>query len=516
MAMRMTGMYSGLDTETIIQELVAAKRTKVDDAQKAQTKLEWKTDVWKDLNSKLKSLQNKYLMKMRFEDAYSKKTTKVSNENAASVITGENAMLGTQELEVLQLAKTSYMTGGKVGYQGTEELTALSKLSELTGGPTGAGALKLTVGKGADKTEVDISVNENTTISDVLSKLKEAGLNANFDAKQQRLFIGAKESGEANDFTITAADDDENGKKALAALGLKIEKDANGDPVEGSATKVDGQDAVIKLNGAIFRNENNVFDINGLTITALSETHGEKVTISTETDTSGIYDMIKNFFKEYNTIINQVDKLYNADSAKGYEPLTSDEKEAMSESEIEEWEKKIKDSLLRRDSTLSTIGSSLKEIMASGIEVNGKKMYLSDFGIETLGYFMAADNEKNAYHIDGDEDDENTSANEDKLLSMITADPDTVISFFSKLSNTLYLKMNDLSSSVEGYRSFGNFYDDKKMKTDYDDYKTKIAELEEKLADYEDKWYAKFSAMETALAKMQSNASAVTSLLGGS
>ena len=58
-------------------------------------------------------------------------------------------------------------------------------------------------------------------------------------------------------------------------------------------------------------------------------------------------------------------------------------------------------------------------------------------------------------------------------------------------------------------------YDDVKMKSDYDDYTKKIAELEEKLTDYEDKWYKKFSAMETAMAKMQSNASAVTSLLGG-
>ena len=54
------------------------------------------------------------------------------------------------------------------------------------------------------------------------------------------------------------------------------------------------------------------------------------------------------------------------------------------------------------------------------------------------------------------------------------------------------------------------------MKSDYDDYTSKIKDLEDKLTAYEDKWYAKFSAMETALAKMQSNANAVTSLLGGS
>ena len=76
--------------------------------------------------------------------------------------------------------------------------------------------------------------------------------------------------------------------------------------------------------------------------------------------------------------------------------------------------------------------------------------------------------------------------------------------------------MKDLSKSVNGYRSYGSFYDDKKMKSDYDDYTSKIKDLEDKLTAYEDKWYAKFSAMETALAKMQSNANAVTSLLGGS
>ena len=242
---------------------------------------------------------------------------------------------------------------------------------------------------------------------------------------------------------------------------------------------------------------------------------GQTITVTTQNDTDGIYDMLKNFLKEYNTIINEMDKLYNADSAKGYDPLTNEEKEAMSESDIKEWESKIKDSLLRRDENLSTVSSALKSIMSSGIEVNGKTMYLSSFGINTLGYFEAPDNERNAYHIDGDPDDGSTSGNADKLKSMIASDPDTVISFFTQLSKNMYDKMSDLSKSVDGYRTFGNFYDDKKMKSDYDNYTSKIAEQEKKLAEYEDRWYAKFSAMETALAKMQQNASAVTSLLGG-
>lgn len=210
-----------------------------------------------------------------------------------------------------------------------------------------------------------------------------------------------------------------------------------------------------------------------------------------------------------------MDKLYNADSAKGYEPLTNEEKASMNDADVEEWDKKVKDALLRKDDTLGGLANAMKEIMLSGVTMsNGSKMYLSNFGIETLNYFTAPENEKNAYHIDGDSDDSNTSGNADKLRSMIANDPDTVVEFFSSLSKNLYSKMQDMMAPTE-YSSAFTVYEDKKMKEEYDGYTSKIKDLEKKLADYEDKWYAKFAAMETAMAKLQKGASAVTSLLGG-
>lgn len=710
MAMRLSGLMSGMDTESIIQQLVEAKSTKLNKAKKAQIKVNWQQDAWKELNTKLKNLQAKYIGNMRFYSSYSKKTTKVSNPNAVSVITGESAVNGVQSLQIKQLAKTGYLTGAELknasGSKG--DYTALTKLSEL--GVDGEGTFNVKTGNGS----VDIRVNGDTTISDVLTQLKDAGLNASFDTKTQRFFVSAKESGADNDFSLTALDG--TGAAALSALGLQVNLDddaasraeyntfasyyVKGDraatlekmrslidsdvqsrvdgylskyksiqdslttarnkineinkkyadegktlksveeyqseldtkneriktleeslkaedspltdedrelaekelaglkeevsalnsekadaetlakqnetvanlekqaadieqyvnittaedgegnttysaaatgkltqevedrfynkaeyasqvvdgtiSLSGGATKVNGQDAIISLNGAEFTNSTNVFEINGLTFTALSETApGETITVTTQNDTDGIYDMIKNFLKEYNSVINEMDKLYNASSSKGYEPLLSEEKEAMSDTEVEEYEKKIKESLLRNDSNLSSVSSALKEVMAAGVTVNGKQMYLTDFGINTLGYFAAADNEKNAYYIDGDPDSENTSGNPDKLKGLISSDPDTVISFFTGLAQNLYGKMSDLSKSVEGYRSFGSFFDDKKMKSDYDSYTSKIADLQEKLNDYEDKWYKKFSKMETALAKLQSKTNAFSGLLGG-
>ncbi len=63
--------------------------------------------------------------------------------------------------------------------------------------------------------------------------------------------------------------------------------------------------------------------------------------------------MIRGFVKEYNEILGELNDAYNADSARGYEPLTDEERDAMTEEQIKKWEDKIKGSLLRRDDTLS-------------------------------------------------------------------------------------------------------------------------------------------------------------------
>lgn len=501
MPMRLNGMYSGLDTDSVVQELVAAKSMNVDKVKKEQISLEWKQEAWKELNKKVLKLYNGAIGNMRWESSYMKKVSKPSNSNAVSIITGENAMNGVQNMRVLNLAKTGYLTGGKLSDD--EKYTALTKMSELNPeafaeGKTGT--FKVTIGEGtANEKVTDITVTGDSTISDVLTKLKEAGVNANFDAKNQRFFISAKESGKTNDFKLESVD--EGGQKALETLQINHER------------QVKGQDAKIELNGMEFTSSTNVFEINGLTITTLEETD-EEITITTDTDTDGIYNMVKNFLKEYNAIINEMDKLYNADSSKGYEPLLDDEKEAMSEEEVEKWEKKIKDSILRRDESLNSVASAMKSIMSAGVDVNGQTMFLSDFGINTLGYFDTPDNEKNAYHIDGDSDDATTSGKPDKLKSMIASDPETVTSFFTGLAQNLFDKMTELSGSTE-FSSFNTFYDDKKMKKEYTDFSVKIGEMEAKLMDYEDKYYAKFAAMETALAKMQSNQNALTGLLGG-
>ncbi len=275
------------------------------------------------------------------------------------------------------------------------------------------------------------------------------------------------------------------------------------------AKKVDGEDAEIWLNGVQYTGSSSTFTINNLTIEALATTGNDEISITTSTDTQGIYDKVKDFLTEYNNIINEMTKLYNADSSKGYDPLTDDEKDSMSDKEIEKWETKIKDSLLRNDTTLSGVMSAMTTAMSQAVEINGKKYSLSSFGIHTLGYLNAAENEQNAYHIDGDEDDTNTSGNADKLMKAISEDPDTIMQFMQNVTTNLYNAIGDKMKSTTLSSAF-TIYNDKQMTTQYTDYTKLIKEWETKISDKEDYYYKKFSSMESALTKLNSTQSSLS------
>ena len=708
MAIRLSGMVSGMDTESLVSALVSSYKLKKDNLVKAQTKLSWKQEKWKTMNTSIYGFYSGKLSSARFSTSYNLKTSTVSNDKYAKVSASSSAVSGTQRLKVNHLAATGYLTGGKITATGGSKVTGSTKVSDIIGTKDGSISVKTSSGIKS------IDITEDMNVSQFTAKLKEAGLNANFDDNNGRFFISAKESGKDNDFSLTA--NDANGLNALKALGIytvndtdkaeyirlaaltegtdayntelesmytkatakdtaknyadkynaakekldalaaddtwdhsytldeyvaklktetpdllnaydkyKKEKvDSEGNTVKDSdgnvvyeydteamekdgvkeeyeaavkkkasneslikvyddnskviedtkdyvtigddgkavanetnekvvqevsdtnadrqakaktlldskiamaktaandkdktdssdttkAVRITGQDSEIVLNGATFTNNTNNYSINGLTIQALNVTGTDEVTITTDTDVDGIYDMIKGFLKDYNDLVKSVDVAYNAASSKGYEPLTSDEKDAMSDDEVKKWEEKIKDSLLRKDSTLGSVLDTMKNDMAKSFKVGDKSYSLSSFGIATLGYFNSPENETGVYHIDGNKDDTYTSANTDKLKSMTASDPDTVITFFSQLASQLY---KDLGSKMTASSTSSAYtiYNDKQMNTQYSEYNTKISEAEDKVTTWEDYYYSKFSAMESALAKMNAQSSSLTGL----
>ncbi len=314
----------------------------------------------------------------------------------------------------------------------------------------------------------------------------------------------------------TPAGDDALDAFVQQAQDMKATVDSLSTQVNTDAKKIDGSDSKIKINGIEYTSSENNYSINGLSIAATGVTgdgDANAITITTATDTQGLYDTIKDFLTQYNALINEITSLYNAESAKGYEPLTSEEKDAMSDSEVELWEEKVKSALLRRDTTLGGVMSSMTLAMSKGVKIGDKTYYLSSFGIRTLGYLNAPENQHNAYHIDGDEDDISTKTNADKLMAAITSDPDTVISFMQQLATNLYDAVGDKMSSTSLSSAF-TVYNDKEMASEYSDYTSLIKKWEDKLEAQEEYYYKKFSQMETALSKLNSQSSALAGLFG--
>lgn len=667
MAIRMTGMYSNLDTDSIISQLMKAKRTKIEAIEKKQTKTEWKMDAWKALNTKIYSLYTGNLTSMRFSDFYSDKTASISNSNIATVTANKDAVTGTRELTVEELAKSGSLTGARIDTTDSSKLSENSTMSSLGYSSSEVATIDVAIGTNV---AASVSITGSMKIKEVIAGLRSAGVNASFDATNKRIFIDSSKSGADTNFTLMASSVD--GINAMNVLGLNAASDitkaeyqkwssyqgysyaenytgadsvqikynadyeaiyasrkntletqkanaeknletilkkyktdytsadketvynnlvaqkdtlttkktdldtqitdyntkikeakkvianpnstaaektaattelnaaqtnltkakaslaetttvltdienatsnqntittseaaldettlanyiqnkmqtkavASGQALLGSssseAVKIEGQDAKITLNGATFTSSTNAFVINGLTIEAKEKTDSP-VSITTNLDSSGIYTKIKGFLTEYNSLIKQMDSLYNADSAKGYEPLTDEEKDAMTDSQVEKWETKIKDALLRRDNTLGDVTSVMKSAMSSIFTIDGTKYSLASFGISTGSYFTTEANEKGVYHIDGDTSDASTSGNKDKLKTAIAANPEAVSSFFSKLSEDLYKKLDSKMKSIDGVRTVYHVYEDKKMASEIKDYKSDIKELEKKI-----------------------------------
>ena len=666
--LRMTGMYSGMDTEAVIQQLVKAKAQKVTNLKNDQKKLEWKQTLWQDLNKRIYKLYTGTLSNMRLTGSYAKKKTTVSDPTKATITASEGAVNGIQTLKINKLAKAGYLTGATVSMKrkgdvpiysdekvndsldgvtpadkeqymkefgsektledlgvgdGTLTVTAngktftvdakkedsikdfIQKFNDAAAAATGGAVdikmeydkgkitvsgtdadagfkmsssapegsnktilqglgladasenqtgtfighmitekgdiylpgdfknhsekdkdykakvsditpdlvgkkLRLTVGTGLTAKVTTVEITADMEIGTLTSKLSEGGVKASFDEQNQRFFISSTGTGNKNEFKLEGLDENNRtDDSALIDLGLLAgHKYGNG----SESTRIEGQDAEIILNGAKFTSDTNTITVNGLSVTASAETD-EEITITTDTDYDGIYDMIKDFITEYNDIMNEMTKLYGAKSSRKYTMLSDEEKEAMTEDEVEKWEGTIKDSLLRRDKDLNAVIECMRGAVNKGYDIGDQTLFLVNFGVGTGSYFDTEKGERNALHIFGDSDDDKYSDKENALKAAIAKNPDQVIELFAAVSKDMYNSLQKTMASTD-YRSIYKVYDDKRMKIDYDNYTKKIKEEEKKLNAYEDKWYKKFSAMEVALSKLQSSQNSLASMLG--
>lgn len=346
----------------------------------------------------------------------------------------------------------------------------------------------------------EIVVDRTTTLDSLASAMAKTGINASYDTNQGRFYLSSKNTGVENAFTVEADD------ATLAALGLDL--------ADGEAGKIDASDASLVYNGVEYTQATNSFNINGLTMD-VSSVGGEQA-FSVDTDVDGIYDKVKSFVKEYNTLISEMNKLYDASSSRGYEPLTSDEKDAMTDEDIKNWEDKIKGSLLRRDSTISTLLTSMRTTLNKSVEVTNSDGTTSRYALSSFGIVTSDYTEKGQLHIQGNADDSDFASLDDKLKAAISDNPEALMKTLTTLGDEIYKNFQSSMKRVVGVRSSLTFYNDLEMDDDIKSYKEDVTSLQKKLQDEQDKYYKQFSSMETALTKLQSQQTYISQLFGGS
>ena len=360
--------------------------------------------------------------------------------------------------------------------------------------------LGITQGNSIKVNGTEIVVDRTTTLDSLASAMAKTGINASYDTNQGRFYLSSKNTGVENAFTVEADD------ATLAALGLDL--------ADGEAGKIDASDASLVYNGVEYTQATNSFNINGLTMD-VSSVGGEQA-FSVDTDVDGIYDKVKSFVKEYNTLISEMNKLYDASSSRGYEPLTSDEKDAMTDEDIKNWEDKIKGSLLRRDSTISTLLTSMRTTLNKSVEVTNSDGTTSRYALSSFGIVTSDYTEKGQLHIQGNADDSDFASLDDKLKAAISDNPEALMKTLTTLGDEIYKNFQSSMKRVVGVRSSLTFYNDLEMDDDIKSYKEDVTSLQEKLQDEQDKYYKQFSSMETALTKLQSQQTYISQLFGGS
>lgn len=271
-------------------------------------------------------------------------------------------------------------------------------------------------------------------------------------------------------------------------------------------------DAQITFDGAPLTSSSNNFSAAGISFEIKGVTTATgPITLSVTNNIEDSYEIIKNFVKQYNEVLTEMSTAYYAKSAKGYEPLTSEQKKAMSDDDIKNWENKIQDSLLRRDDTLGNLMNTMRSALQGSVTVDGKQYSLSSLGITTSDDWT----ERGLLHIIGDTEDTYLPGpgSTNKLQKALEADPELVGKIVTGITNNLYTTMQKKMSSST-LSSALKFYNDKQMSKQVDEYKDEIKAWEEKLQDMEDRYYKQFTAMEKALAKLNSQSSALSGLMG--
>ncbi len=285
--------------------------------------------------------------------------------------------------------------------------------------------------------------------------------------------------------------------------GSDIQIGGTGTMAAGAVTA--GQDAKVTINGVDTTRSSNSFEIEGVNmqLTAVSEKDDAgnyiETVISTARDDDAIVDAFKSFVDDYNAMVKKLSDYVGEDAEyKDYPPLTEAQRAEMSDSQIELWEEKTKVGLLRNDTTINGFLSDLRTSLYTKPDDSSLALY--QIGIETSSFF------------DDPEASGQLVIDEDALRQAISSDPTSVMTLFTSAQDGLASQFESIVNSVANTSSAtpGTLVSlagvDGKATEESNELSYRLNDLESTIENlkyrYEQesaRYWAQFTAMETAL-----------------
>ena len=355
--------------------------------------------------------------------------------------------------------------------------------------------------------DVTVTISANDTLSEMMTRINSsAGVSMSYDRLSDRFTLETSLSSGSNpaDARLTASSESGNFFSLISG--------------QTAPTFENGQEAVAFINGEEVRSNTNTFDFRGVGITLNSTfnagfdpndttTQGSAVSVTLTRDATPVVETIKDFINSYNTIISRLEGLLSerkTGNEASYRPLTDEEKQGMSDRQIEEWEAIARKGILRNDSGIQNLVSNLRRSFFE--EIEGLGISASQIGLTTGSFF---DGTGGQIMID-----------EERLRAAIERDPDMVANIFTRIDNSGPQPRGvGLLHKIDGLmRDFVNTNQSQSLRNleaSLQRTNEQIERMTARMHAEEDRLYKQFAAMETALSKLQSQGDWFASMLGG-
>jgi len=503
--MRIGGLASGMDTESIISDLMKANRMPLEKITQKKSYLEYQLNDYRSINRDLQASIYKLNDTILKPSTFTAKTVSISNADAVSIKGAGSTSDFSGSIAIGQLAtEATFQSADKTGIDLKQMLSEVAGIADnAVDGKTSISISAMDKNGELVAKEFEFDINTDT-IESVLKKINnESGVSAFYDTRSGQFSISAKNTGTQGD-------------------PLKVDISITGDiakhmgiddvAIAGGTTRKQGQDAKFTINGLETTRSSNTFEINGFEValkqvTGTPTNHGTPVTFSSTTDTDKVMDSVVQFVNDYNKMIEELNAKMSESKYRDFPALSNEQKKDMKENEIKLWEEKAMSGTLRNDPIISSMLTQMRSAMNSN-DKGGLR--LSDMGITTTKNYL--DNGK-------------LVIDEAKLRKAITEDPTKVSQVFARPANGddkggVAVVLRDamtVGQKAIGARagSVGAGNSTFTLGRTLKGMDEQISRFEDRLKMTENRLWKQFSAMEQAISRANAQSGQLMSILGG-